>query len=582
MIRHAANRGVGGAITTGYRRALAVGADVAVVMAGDGQMDPARSAGAARSDRRRRRRLRQGQPLPAPGDLDARCRRRGSSATCVLSAATRVTSGYRHVFDSQCGYTAIHRGALARIELDELFPRYGYPNDLLSRLHVADMRVVDVPVRPIYGAALEERDQPRRRRCIRSRGCCCDRGRTAARRAQARRRVATARRSRVHATGRRMKLGVVTTSYPRFAGDPAGNFVAGHVARAARARPRRRGHRRRRPRAHRTPRSPASRSAIGGARLFYRGGAPDALERSPLAPAPRPRRVHRAARPRRSPSRARRWDAIVAHWLVPSALAALPRARAAARDRARRRRPHAAPARTCSRPCCTRCARAARALVFVSDAAARDRARRGARARGWLDAARSSSRWASTLARFAALARAPSDSTDRARGRRAARADQGRRRRDRRDARTSQRRRAAGDRRRRPRARSPRATRRASAHRASLGEVATDRARRPAARAAASSSSRRGSSPSGPHRGHADDRARGARRRRPGRRLGGRRPARARPAARLVAARRSRALGRAIDRRARRPAARGALRAGVVAASTGAKSHLASCARDRA
>jgi len=70
----------------------------------------------------------------------------------VLSAATRVTSGYRHVFDSQCGYTAIHRSALTTIELAKLFPRYGYPNDLLSRLRVANMRVRDVPVRPIYGA----------------------------------------------------------------------------------------------------------------------------------------------------------------------------------------------------------------------------------------------------------------------------------------------------------------------------------------------------------------------------------------------------------------------------------------------
>jgi hypothetical protein len=70
----------------------------------------------------------------------------------VLSAATRVTSGYHHVFDSQCGYTAIHHRALAALELAKLFPRYGYPNDLLSRLRVANMRVRDVPVRPIYGA----------------------------------------------------------------------------------------------------------------------------------------------------------------------------------------------------------------------------------------------------------------------------------------------------------------------------------------------------------------------------------------------------------------------------------------------
>ena len=150
VIRHSANRGVGAAITTGYRRALALEVDVAVVMAGDGQMDPedlpallSPIADGAADYVKGNRFLHPAiwttmPPTRIVGNL-------------LLSAATRVTSGYRHVFDSQCGYTAIHRSALSRIELDELFPRYGYPNDLLSRLHVAGMRVVDVPVRPIYG-----------------------------------------------------------------------------------------------------------------------------------------------------------------------------------------------------------------------------------------------------------------------------------------------------------------------------------------------------------------------------------------------------------------------------------------------
>jgi len=152
VITHAANRGVGAAIVTGYRRALELGCDVAAVMAGDGQMDPADlpsviapiadgSADYVKGNRFLHPEVWRAMPAARiVGNL-------------VLSAATRLTSGYRHVFDSQCGYTAISRAAVAALDLDQLFPRYGYPNDLLSRLHIAGMRVVDVPVRPVYGPA---------------------------------------------------------------------------------------------------------------------------------------------------------------------------------------------------------------------------------------------------------------------------------------------------------------------------------------------------------------------------------------------------------------------------------------------
>ena len=150
IVRHDVNRGVGAAIVTGYRRAINADIDAIAVMAGDGQMDPADlpslldpiADGAAdyvKGDRFRHPEVWSAMP---PARI---------VGNILLSTATRFTSGYHHVFDSQCGYTAIARSALAAIDLDEVFPRYGYPNDLLARLHVAGVRVADVPVRPIYG-----------------------------------------------------------------------------------------------------------------------------------------------------------------------------------------------------------------------------------------------------------------------------------------------------------------------------------------------------------------------------------------------------------------------------------------------
>lgn len=150
LVRHDANRGVGGAIVSGYRRALALGLDVAVVMAGDGQMDPADlsalldpiangRADYVKGNRFLRRDVWRAMP---PARI---------AGNILLSLATRVASGYWGSFDSQCGYTAITRAALESLDLGRVFARYGYPNDLLCRLHSIGARVVDVPVRAIYG-----------------------------------------------------------------------------------------------------------------------------------------------------------------------------------------------------------------------------------------------------------------------------------------------------------------------------------------------------------------------------------------------------------------------------------------------
>ena len=150
VIVHAENRGVGAAIATGYRRALELGAEAIAVMAGDGQMDPADLPGLLAPVVGGQADYAKGNRFAWPGGSGPmpRVRRIGGA---ILSLLTRCASGYWHLGDSQCGYTVVSRQALLAIGPDRIFPRYGYPNDLLARLAGAGARVVDVPVRPVYG-----------------------------------------------------------------------------------------------------------------------------------------------------------------------------------------------------------------------------------------------------------------------------------------------------------------------------------------------------------------------------------------------------------------------------------------------
>ncbi len=154
VIRHEENRGVGAAIATGYARCRELGVDVTCVMAGDNQMDPSELvslvAPVARGEVEyaKANRLFSGEAW----NLIPRSRYLGNA---VLSLLTKIASGYWHVADSQAGYTAVSITALRRLDLDRLYRRYGFPNDMLVHLNVQNARVRDVPSRPIYGVGEE-------------------------------------------------------------------------------------------------------------------------------------------------------------------------------------------------------------------------------------------------------------------------------------------------------------------------------------------------------------------------------------------------------------------------------------------
>lgn len=149
LIAHDENRGVGAAIASGYKWCRDHGFDVAVVMAGDGQMDPADLPKLLDPVVADEVDYAKGNRLTYAGAFDSipRVRFFGNS---ILSLLTKIASGYWHVIDSQTGYTAINKKALATIDWDRMYPRYGQPNHLLVMLNVHDFRVRDVPVKPVY------------------------------------------------------------------------------------------------------------------------------------------------------------------------------------------------------------------------------------------------------------------------------------------------------------------------------------------------------------------------------------------------------------------------------------------------
>jgi len=149
LVRHEANQGVGGAIATGYKRAVEEGLEVVAVMAGDAQMDPAdlyrvvNPVASGEVDYVKGNRLFRGESW----SMIPHYRYLGNSA---LSLMTKIASVYWQIADSQSGYTAISLTALKRIEIDRIYKRYGMPNDILIKLNIYNFKVRDVSVRPVY------------------------------------------------------------------------------------------------------------------------------------------------------------------------------------------------------------------------------------------------------------------------------------------------------------------------------------------------------------------------------------------------------------------------------------------------
>lgn len=150
VIFHERNKGVGGAVITGYRAAIEEGQDIVVKIDGDGQMDPALLPDFVLP-------IMQGQADYTKGnrfyDLERvfvmpKVRLLGNA---VLSFMAKLSTGYWDLFDPTNGYTAIHVNILRRLPMQKISERYFFETDMLFRLNTLRAVVVDVPMAARYG-----------------------------------------------------------------------------------------------------------------------------------------------------------------------------------------------------------------------------------------------------------------------------------------------------------------------------------------------------------------------------------------------------------------------------------------------
>jgi glycosyltransferase involved in cell wall biosynthesis len=150
LIEHERNTGVGGAVVTGHRRALELGAEVICIMAGDAQCDPTylvdlvEPVASGRTDMAKANRFFSSRSF-------AGMPRYRVFGNVVLSFLNKFASGYWHTFDPQNGYLAIRREALEAVPLDRITRGYSLENSMLIELNIIGARVMDVPVPAIYG-----------------------------------------------------------------------------------------------------------------------------------------------------------------------------------------------------------------------------------------------------------------------------------------------------------------------------------------------------------------------------------------------------------------------------------------------
>lgn len=149
IIYHDRNKGVGGAVKSGYNEALKEGYDIILKIDGDGQMDPAIIPQFVEKIANGSFDYVKGNRFYMLNNLSGMPKTR-MIGNFAISFMSKLVSGYWELMDPANGYTAISGEALAALPLNKVDDGYFFENDMLFRLGTFRANVSEVSVESIY------------------------------------------------------------------------------------------------------------------------------------------------------------------------------------------------------------------------------------------------------------------------------------------------------------------------------------------------------------------------------------------------------------------------------------------------
>ncbi len=149
VVHHEKNRGVGGAMLSGYETASQDGADILIKMDSDNQMDPAYLPCLLDALIRTPADYVKGNRFVHSRNLSAMPLKR-RIGNIGLSFMTKLASGYWNIFDPSNGYTAIWSDVYLSMQKENIAQRFFFETSMLLELGLIQAVVKDVYIPAYY------------------------------------------------------------------------------------------------------------------------------------------------------------------------------------------------------------------------------------------------------------------------------------------------------------------------------------------------------------------------------------------------------------------------------------------------